>query len=67
MEGSGFRVQKFPDPLKDPLIPLDMVLGDGSFRKFGVHYLGVLIIRILLFRVLYWGPPIFGNSPNSRG
>ena len=22
----------------------------------------VLIIRILLFRVLYWGPLIFGNS-----
>ena len=25
----------------------------GSFRKLGVPYLGVLIIRILLFRVLY--------------
>ena len=23
---------------------------------------GVLTIRILLFKVLYWGPPIFGNS-----
>ena len=30
----------------------------GSFRKYGVHYLGVLIIRILLFRVLYCGPLI---------
>ena len=27
--------------------------GYGSFRKFGVPYFGVLIIRILLFRVLY--------------
>ena len=26
---------------------------DGSFRKLGVPYFGVLIIRILLFRVLY--------------
>ena len=25
----------------------------GGFRKIGVAYLGVLIIRILLFRVLY--------------
>ena len=25
----------------------------GSFRKLGVPFLGVLIIRILLFRVLY--------------
>ena len=28
----------------------------------GVPYLGVLIIRILLFRVLPLGSPIFGNS-----
>ena len=27
-----------------------------EFRKLGLPYLGVLIIRILLFRVLYWGP-----------
>ena len=26
---------------------------DGSFRKLGVPYFGVLIIRILLFMVLY--------------
>ena len=25
----------------------------GSFRQWGVPYFGVLIIRILLFRVLY--------------
>ena len=25
----------------------------GSFRKLGVSYFGVLIIRILLFRVLF--------------
>ena len=33
----------------------------GSFRKLGVPYLGVLIIRILLFRVLYRGP-IFSET-----
>ena len=27
-----------------------------------VPYFGVLIIRILLFRMLYWEFPIFGNS-----
>ena len=27
-------------------------LPSGSFREFGVPYLGVVIIRILLFRVL---------------
>ena len=30
----------------------------GSFPIQGVPYFGVLIIRILLFRVLYSGPPI---------
>ena len=30
----------------------------GSFRKLGVHYLGVLIIRMYSFL----GSPIFGNS-----
>ena len=29
------------------------VSGCGSFRKFGVPYFGVLMIRILLVRVLY--------------
>ena len=28
----------------------------GSFWKLGVPYFGVLIIRILLFRMLYWVP-----------
>ena len=28
----------------------------GSFRQWGVLYFGVLIVRILLFRVLYQGP-----------
>ena len=30
-----------------------VAFGSGSFRKLGVPYFGVLIIRILLFRVLY--------------
>ena len=34
----------------------------GSFRKFGLPYFGVLIIRILLFRVLYYGP-LFSETP----
>ena len=33
----------------------------GSFRKLGVPYLGVLIIKILAFRVLSSDPLIFGN------
>ena len=37
---------------------------NGSFRKLGVPYFGVLIIRILLFRVLYWGP-LFSETPHS--
>ena len=34
----------------------------GGFRKFGVPYFGVLIIRILLYRVLYMGP-LFSETP----
>ena len=34
----------------------------GSFRKLGVPHLGALIIKILLFRVLYWGP-VFSETP----
>ena len=33
-----------------------------EFPKIGEPYLGVLIIRILLFRVLYWGP-LFSETP----
>ena len=33
-----------------------------EFPKMGVPYFGVLKIRILLFRVLFWDPLIFGNS-----
>ena len=36
----------------------------GSFRNLGVPYFGVLIIRILLFRVLYSGP-LFPVTPKS--
>ena len=34
----------------------DLLTKYGSFQKLGVPYFGVLIIRILLFRVLYQGP-----------
>ena len=37
----------------------------GTFRKEGVPDFGVLIIRILLFRVLYWGP-LFSKTPIFR-
>ena len=34
-----------------------------EFPKLGVHYFGVLIIRIPVFRVIsILGSPIFGNS-----
>ena len=39
-----------------------LVAPKGSLRKVGVPYFGVPITRILLFRVLYEGPLIFGNS-----
>ena len=35
------------------------------FRKFGVPYFRFLITRILLFRVLHQGPPIFRKLPSS--
>ena len=38
----------------------------GSFRKEGLPYLEVLIVRILLFRVLSWGP-LFSEIPINRG
>ena len=37
----------------------------GSFRKLAVPYSGVLIIRILLFRALYWGP-LVSETPISQ-
>ena len=35
-----------------------------EFPKIGVPYFGDLIIRILPFRVLYWGP-LFSETPTS--
>ena len=37
-----------------------------EFPKIRGTLFWVLIIRILLFRVLYWGPPIIGNSHMVR-
>ena len=37
---------------------------EGSIRV--LYLFGGLIIRILPFRVLYWGPPFFGNSHLER-
>ena len=36
-------------------------LPHGGFPKLGVHFLGVPIIRIIVFGGLYWGTPILGN------
>ena len=33
--------------------PLNLSVLNGSFRKLRVPYFGVLILRVLLFRVLY--------------
>ena len=41
------------------LVPCPIFL---SFRKLGVPYLGVLFFRILLSRLLYWGP-LFSELP----
>ena len=37
-------------------VPLKDSIRVWSFRKLGVPYFGILVIRILLFRVLYSGP-----------
>ena len=34
----------------------------GGFQKIGVPHLGVLTIRILLFKVAYYGP-LFSETP----
>ena len=41
------------------------VLALGSFRKLGVPYFGVLIIRILLLSVLYQGT-LFSELPQNH-
>ena len=57
LRGLGFRVWA-----RARLTILVSLWADGSFRKLWVPYFGVLIIRILLFRVLYWGP-LFSETP----
>ena len=34
----------------------------GGIPKLGVNFLGVAIIRIIVFGGLYWGPSILGND-----
>ena len=38
----------------------------GDILKSGVPFMGVPIIRIILFWGLYWDPPILGN-PHIKG
>ena len=33
----------------------------GGFPKLGVSFWVLIIIRIIVFRGRYWGPPILGN------
>ena len=42
------------------------VLNKRVFPKIRVPYVGVLIIRILLFRVLDLDPPIFFRKPPNQ-
>ena len=52
------------DRLTGAILMKQLLLRFGTFRKWGggVPYLGVLIIRILLFRVPYYGP-LFSETP----
>ena len=43
-------------------VPLKGPIRVSSFRKFGIPYFGVLLIRIPLLRVLYSGP-LFSETP----
>ena len=36
-------------------------MSHGGFPKLGVTFLGVPIIRTIVFWGLYWGPPFLGN------
>ena len=38
----------------------------GGFPKFGVAFLVVPIIMIMVYWGLYWGPPILGNYLNPK-
>ena len=49
--GGGFKFSGEEAPRRRSRVPCKGKLY-GGFRKIGVPYLGVLIIRILLFRVL---------------
>ena len=60
--GSGFvEDQRFQDAGPRP----NTQGQNGSFRKLGVPYFGILPIRILLFRV-YIGVPLFSETPNKE-
>ena len=48
---NGYRSSKVFRQRLAPLLSARSLC--GSFRKWGVPYFGVLIMRILLFRVLY--------------
>ena len=58
LEVSGRRLFRV-----SPVLAQELGALIGGFRNLGAPYVGVLRIRILLFRVLILGPPLFGNPP----
>ena len=54
-------IEEWAPNFKAPTVRFRLVFWE--FRKLGVPYFGILIIRILLFRGTVFGSPIFGNSP----
>ena len=54
-------IEEWAPNFKAPIVRFRLVFWE--FRKLGVPYFGILIIRILLFRGTVFGSPIFGNSP----
>ena len=62
-ENQGYLRVPLKSTIRVPLKGYSKGLGFPKIR--GLPPFGVLIIRILLFRALYQGPPIFGNSQSA--
>ena len=55
----AFGPYPHPDSGRVRLAPAKLTYGD--FQKLGVPFLGVPIIRTIVYWGLYWGPLIVGN------
>ena len=53
--------------VKVPAKPWCVIMPYGGFPKLGVPFLGIPIIRTIVFWGLYWGPLILGNYHISQG